>query len=145
MEIKPFKIKVNPEQSRIVQKVVFKNGYTWQSGHQDISKTSECYLFFDNTLAYDDNSLDFFNDAEEPELTFKQFIEMYSDETHKDFKLKIESVTPIQAFKIKTNRGECASNYTRDEDGNWTSEYGNEFNHYELEEAYQEFLTNKQE
>ena len=32
MKIKKFKINVDPEQSKIVQEILFSNGYTWQSG-----------------------------------------------------------------------------------------------------------------
>jgi len=36
MEIKPFKMRVTPEQSRIVQQTLFNNNHTWFSGDTTI-------------------------------------------------------------------------------------------------------------
>lgn len=83
MNIQPFKMKVNPEQSRTVQEVLFANGYKW-AGYEDTTirslhkpclnlakwQSEEVRLYCPN-----------FNLVPEPELTFEQFKQMYMNDT----------------------------------------------------------------
>lgn len=41
-----FKIKVNPEQSRIVQEEMFKRGYEWSINKKAIANTLQPHLYF---------------------------------------------------------------------------------------------------
>jgi len=39
MEIKPFCMKVNPEQSRVIQEFLFSKGYAWSDGGINVTLT----------------------------------------------------------------------------------------------------------
>ncbi|MGD9679446.1 MAG: hypothetical protein AB7V16_13985, partial [Vulcanibacillus sp.] len=79
MEIKPFKMKVTPEQSRIVQQTLFSNNYTWFSGDTTIKNLSSPYLYFyeDTLRQTEDFQESFFIEHELPELTFQEFFDRY--------------------------------------------------------------------
>lgn len=79
MEIKPFKMKVTPEQSRIVQQTLFSNNYTWFSGDTTIENLSSPHLYFyEDILRQTENfQEDFFVTHELPELTFQEFFDRY--------------------------------------------------------------------
>lgn len=80
MKIEKFKMRVNPSQSEVVQKVLFENGYKWK-GTDDITKisyTTEPFLYFSDYLEYgifEDTFENFYRDL--PVLTFKQFKDKY--------------------------------------------------------------------
>lgn len=83
MEIKDFKIVVNPRQSVIIQEFLFKNGYSLGDGTTAICGYK--YLTFNveyGGLSYSEEYD--FNDWPEPELTFEQFQELYMKETKQD-------------------------------------------------------------
>ena len=79
MEIKPFKMKVTPEQSRIVQQTLFNNNHTWFSGDTTIENLSSPHLYFyEDILRQTENfQEDFFVTHELPELTFQEFFDRY--------------------------------------------------------------------
>lgn len=79
MEIKPFKMRVTPEQSRIVQQTLFSNNYTWFSGDTDIKHISSPHLYFyeDTLRQTEDFQKSFFIEHELPELTFQEFFDRY--------------------------------------------------------------------
>ena len=84
MEISNFKMAVTPEQSRIVQEFLFKNGYRWADGSNKIACVKAPYLKLDSTSAFglyycileED-----FRNFQMQELTFEQFKEKYMKET----------------------------------------------------------------
>jgi len=47
IDIKPFTMHVTPEQSKIVQEILFANGYCWGSGSSNIQYTHEENLIFE--------------------------------------------------------------------------------------------------
>lgn len=79
MEIKPFKMRVTPEQSRIVQQTLFNNNHTWLSGDTTIKNLSSPHLYFyEDILRQTENfQEDFFVTHELPELTFQEFFDKY--------------------------------------------------------------------
>jgi len=79
MEIKPFKMRVTPEQSRIVQQTLFNNNHTWFSGDTTIKNLSSPHLYFyEDILRQTENfEEDFFVTHELPELTFQEFFDKY--------------------------------------------------------------------
>ena len=78
MEISNFKIVVTPEQSRIVQEFLFKNGYGWVSVDCTTKNTYKPVLCFDGELMWSE-SIDTF--GEYNEITFDQFKEKYMKES----------------------------------------------------------------
>lgn len=78
MKIEPFKIKVTPEQSKIVQEVLFKNGYAWKDRTIYMHDTKVPYLYLDNNgmITYGYNTTVFYR-HQESELTFEQFKQKY--------------------------------------------------------------------
>jgi len=96
MEIKPFWVEVTPEQSKIVQETLFKNGYTWHGGRTEISHTDSRYLSFYGTeelpfispnLTYGGNRAE----AYTPKLTFEEFKQKYIMNTQDKIKqLEVE-------------------------------------------------------
>jgi len=85
LTISPFKMKdLTPEKSKIVQKVLFKNGYKWCSGNSKIHNTdSKVLLFYMGwdkklDLSYSERSDNFYDiNKELPELTFEEFERLY--------------------------------------------------------------------
>lgn len=82
MKIDSFKIIVDPEQSKIVQEIIFKNGYSWVSGSIKVHNIDYNCLFFYNGfrknrdigLTYSDD----INTSEDLQLiTFEEFIDNY--------------------------------------------------------------------
>ena len=74
-----FKIKVTPEQSEILQKLLFIAGYKWCDGTTDVLYTEVPYLFFDddnhiNQVLRKSNSENRFNEINHDEITFEEFI-----------------------------------------------------------------------
>ena len=69
-----FKIKVTPEESEVVQKLLFLAGYSWFSGDKIIKFTDRKYLFFDcgdiTTISLYTNYIQDNN----TEITFEEFI-----------------------------------------------------------------------
>ena len=78
MEISNFKMVVTPEQSRIVQEFLFRNGYGWATGVDGVKNTDKPVLCFDEELMWSE-SIDTF--GEYNEITFEQFKEKYMKET----------------------------------------------------------------
>ena len=101
---KPFKIKVTPEQSIIVQEYIFKHNYAWADKSAEVLNTTSPFLFFTDftiekyttsyhvnipeykidyclTLSYDIN---YFNSTSIPELKFNKLLQIIRKE-----KLKI--------------------------------------------------------
>ena len=89
MQIEDFKIQVNPEQSRIVQAVLFENGYTWNSGGTHIQYLNKPMLILNtkylNGLTQCD-SLETFGIDYIQELTFEQFKEKYMNQEEKSLR-----------------------------------------------------------
>jgi len=95
MRIDEFKIKVNPEQSVIVQNVLFNNGYYWISKCQkNVMYTNKKYLcledgydalpreifFYNNKKSFETDSLE--------ELSFEDFLAKYDIKELRKYKLK---------------------------------------------------------
>lgn len=73
----PFKMKVTPGQSALVQDFMFRNGLAWCGGDQFIVYTDKSYLYFeDNELTCGWNDEDFKQDKL-PKLSFKTFENKY--------------------------------------------------------------------
>jgi len=87
MKIKNFKMKVTPEQSVKVQKVIFENGGSWRDGRKEIIRYLSQYFFYENEeLTVSD--YDYYMDKELPLLTYEQFMQLYSKQPEpKKYKL----------------------------------------------------------
>jgi len=71
MKIKEFKMRVNPEQSRKVQEVLFKNGYSWNAGQTEVINTESKFLYFiDGSLFHGKFKQNYWNRLN-TELTFE--------------------------------------------------------------------------
>ena len=105
MEISNFKMIVTPEQSRIVQEFLFKNGCRWIL---DSEEENQIKYLDSSEIQVDDNIIftGWFNTEDIPELTFEQFKELYMKE--EDFFDKAyKSLCKMQQAKNK-NYGESA-------------------------------------
>ena len=84
MNIENFKMAVTPEQSRIVQEFLFKNGCRWADGSNKIACVKAPYLKLDSTSAlglYYCILEEDFRSFQMQELTFEEFKEKYMKET----------------------------------------------------------------
>ena len=83
MKIQPFKMKANAVQFLKVQEILFKNGYTWISGENEIKDVT--YLLpiaFDKSWSGNKSTLGYigmggFYEYPTPELTYEQFLKLY--------------------------------------------------------------------
>ena len=77
--IKPFKIKVSPSESAIVQRNLFNVGYSWITGSKEIKHTNENYLFFgeDGSLTYSSSSLSDRGKGFSSLITFEEFMRIF--------------------------------------------------------------------
>ena len=90
-----FKIKVTPEQSEVLQKLLFIAGYTWGGGDKKVCLTDQEFLFFsdwsDVKVITFTHSEEYFYNHELPEITFDDFINEIEIElnksNHNDFLL----------------------------------------------------------
>jgi len=85
MKIKNFKMRVTPEQSEQVQRILFDNGYRWISNctGEPNYLTAE-FIWLENkviTCNYGDEN--YFTSDKTPELTFYQFMGLYGKEGKK--------------------------------------------------------------
>ena len=85
MKIKSFKMKVTPEQSKIVQEILFSNGYTWQSGDTSIKLLEDNRISFNHVLTicgynYYSMKID--------EIDFDEFFKLYGLKTKRRKKLE---------------------------------------------------------
>jgi len=96
MKIEPFKIEVTREQNRIVQKMLFKNEYTWASGQNHDTVIDDyvdySFLVFKHEEYSNKNCLYWANDFRNldhiPLITFDQFIKKYGISGERREKLK---------------------------------------------------------
>jgi len=109
MKIEEFKIRVTPEQSAIVQNVLFNNGYSWVTGCQNIViHTNKKYLCLEDgydalprELCYYNKRKTFEIDTLE-ELSFEEFLAKYDIKELRKYKLKkLNKLNPIQKFLKK--------------------------------------------
>ena len=107
MEIKPFKIRnLDPDESRIIQETLFKNGYRWSGRGTEIQKYNEMHLYTDGKMY-----CGFISSI--PELTFEEFERMYIKEEPpidespmaKKFRLKREERDRIKAKQSQSDEG----------------------------------------
>ena len=85
MKIKSFKMKVTPEQSKIVQEILFSNGYTWQSGDTN-KKLFECdRILFNHILTICGSN---YYRIETDEIEFDEFCKLYGLKTKRRKKLE---------------------------------------------------------
>ena len=80
MEISDFKMVVTPEQSKIVQEFLFKNGYDWAYGNRACANINKKILCFNGTIMMWANSFGEIS-GDYKELTFEQFKEIYMKES----------------------------------------------------------------
>ena len=86
MNIEDFKIKVTPEQSKVIQEVLFKNGCRWADGSNKIACVKAPYLKLDSTSAlglYYCILEEDFRSFQMQELTFEEFKEKLGDRLNK--------------------------------------------------------------
>jgi len=83
MVIEPFKMKCTPEQLLKIQKILFKNGYTWISGESEIKNVTYCPpIAFDRSWSGNKSTLgyigmDIFVEYPANMLTYSEFINKY--------------------------------------------------------------------
>ena len=76
---------VIPQQSKIVQEFLFKNGYSWGTGSTNVTEYPFINIVLDfsfGKLSYWD--IDDLDKSYSPELTFEQFQELYMQEAKQD-------------------------------------------------------------
>ncbi len=91
MKISPFKMRVTPEQSRVVQEILFENDVMW-AGHLSAELLSHEPYFFvgePGLTCMPEGHEEYFERDERPELTFEQFKAKYME---KELKVKAERV-----------------------------------------------------
>ena len=80
-KLEPFKIRVTPEESRVVQEVLFENGYEWGLNGRNVVNTEQPFLLIDmddDLICYMKDGCDNqFCNLREPEITFSQFKSIY--------------------------------------------------------------------
>ena len=69
MEIQNFKMRVTPEQSRIVQQTLFNNGYKWKDSSTKVALEQKTVLCLENCIKWTDEER--FEGKYLPELTFQ--------------------------------------------------------------------------
>lgn len=90
INIEPFTIVVTPEQSKIVQEILFANGYCWGSGEKIIKNYFDEYLIFEYFSTNTEPRLritDAF-DFDESKITFEEFTNKYDIKRLRKEKLK---------------------------------------------------------
>ena len=107
IEIEPFEIKVNPEQSRIIQKVLFQNNYDWVNyNHKTIQHTNKKYLSLDR--GYDDSAKELcyipskseFESDQTKEITFEYFLKTYAPKEYRKLKiLQLNKKSKVETIK----------------------------------------------
>jgi len=110
MNIENFKMKVTPEQSKVVQEVLFKNGYKWRNGVENLSYIDKDFLIFDKEDCGIGWSNDHhFNNCTITECTFEEFKQKYTKEWKEEdfFEKAYKSLCKMQQAKNK-NYGESA-------------------------------------
>lgn len=76
MEIQNFKMRVTPEQSRIVQQTLFNNECQWQDSSKQVTLLTRPCLFLRNAqLSW--ASAEDYEEKDLPELTFQEFFDRY--------------------------------------------------------------------
>ena len=93
MKIEPFAMHVTPEQSKIVQEILFENDYSWVNGeirpmyldHDDLYLSFGSYNKGVNTYIRCCYSED---NTEQPITTFNEFMKKYSKKAIRNKKLK---------------------------------------------------------
>ena len=75
MEIQNFKMRVTPEQSRIVQQTLFNNGYKWKDSSTKVVLEQKTVLCLENCIRWTNEEL--FEGKNLPELTFQEFFDRY--------------------------------------------------------------------
>jgi len=77
-----FKIKVNPEQSRVLQEHLFSNGKYWMSGDNNVKGTENKYLYFTGGIGitilservdFNNHSRLYFKGHKNPRIRFKDY------------------------------------------------------------------------
>ena len=85
-----FKIKVTPEQSEVIQKLLFIAGYTWWNGNTDVfispHDSSFLYIYDTKKIRYGINNEIFLN-HHNIEVTFDEFINEIEIELNKNKKV----------------------------------------------------------
>jgi len=82
MKIEPFKMKVTPEQSKKVQKILFAHGCYWYGHLKEVQLETEPYLYLDSDkeICFGTTEEYFKRQKDIKELTYEEFIELYDFE-----------------------------------------------------------------
>lgn len=110
--MKQFKIRVNPEQSEIVQKEMFKRGYRWLSGKKEVSYTEAPYLYIMDDvmiktyLVWESDDSEF-EECQLPELTFSEWRDIFlpKKKLPEYFKIKVNPKQSEIVQKIMFAKG----------------------------------------
>lgn len=78
MKIKPFKMRVNPEQSKRVQEVCIEDGAEWRRGACVLHTGNNFIYLTDSYFTYGDDLNFFVNNTNHAELTYTEFMELYA-------------------------------------------------------------------
>ena len=94
MKIEPFVIKVTPEQSKIIQEIIFKNGYSWADRQKIVQYIEDDdfyyeYLLFQEYNRDPDDLVLRCTKSDIPTITFDEFINKYNLKEIRNKKLKI--------------------------------------------------------
>lgn len=78
-------MKVTPDQSKIVQEILFSNGYTWQSGDISIKLLEDNRILFNHTLTICGSN---YYRIDTDEIDFDEFCKLYGLKTKRRKKLE---------------------------------------------------------
>ncbi|MDX9799375.1 MAG: hypothetical protein RBT05_11020 [Bacteroidales bacterium] len=87
MKIEPFKMKVTPEQSKKVQKILFAHGCHWYGHLKEVQCETEPYLYLglypdsDKEICFGTTEEYFKRQKDIKELTYEEFIELYDEKS----------------------------------------------------------------
>lgn len=81
MKVLPFKMKVCPEESEIVQKRLFELGYEWGQDGQEVTRTqfNNIMLESDGKIRNNSGKDEWFDFNDNPLITFQEFLDLYGE------------------------------------------------------------------
>ena len=107
MKIEPFKMKVTPEQSKKVQKILFAHGCYWYGHLKVVQCETEPYLYLnsDKEISFGTTEEYFKRQKDIKELTYEEFIELYDFELPEKWYVRLtpENTEVINEWKQKIN------------------------------------------
>ncbi len=101
-EQEQFKIRVNPEQSAIIQKAMFRKGIKWKTGITSPKSVEQPFLAVSHSITHiSKEHQDYYRELRLPELSFKEFEACFPS-----FIKDTSKIGVMKKYYYKTNRGD---------------------------------------